>query len=268
MGKPKNTNTASSVRTTRTSQSEIHVFDGKNYEEWRIRFVTTLTREGVRQVIKSPELEKQYLSYNDEETREEKMSEYAILQDTAQSILLERLEDKHLCQIRKYLTVQQMLDHLDQKFRITSKIGLVSARDEYQQLRLRLNNDMEKFIDLFEEKAGKYEDAGGELSDNDKVIQLSIALPNEFESVMDWHKNQDEDNQSFESFAKKVTEKFNCLKKKLIVNLLNVRIIRMILVRTKITRNPINPIRATPASMIIVKAMISVEKCESALIAM
>ena len=84
------------------------------------------------------------------------MPEYPTTQEIAQSILFDRLKDQHLRQIRKYTTVRQMLDHLDQKFRITPKIGLTAARDDYQQIRFRSNNDMSKFIDLFEKKADKY----------------------------------------------------------------------------------------------------------------
>ena len=110
-------NSASPNQNLKTNKSEIHIFEGKNYEEWRIRFTTALTREGVRKALKSDELEKQYIELEDENEREAQMPEYATTQEIAQSILFDRLKDQHLRQVRKYTTVKQMLDHLDQKFR-------------------------------------------------------------------------------------------------------------------------------------------------------
>ena len=105
-----------------------------------------------------------------------------------------------------------MLNHLDKKFRITSKIGLATARNEYQQLRFRPGNDMSKFIELFDQKANTFEEAGGMISDEDKVIQLSLALPAEYDLVTDWYDNLPEEKQIYESFTKKLVEKFDRLK--------------------------------------------------------
>jgi len=208
---PKNKNTSASPSTSR-SKPEIHLFENKNYEEWRLRFVTALTREGVRSVLKDSNSEEQYLALEDEDEREEKMATYATLQGTAQSILFNRLRDQHLRQIKKFVTVRQILNHLDQEFRVTSKIGLANAGDEYQQLRFQPGNDMAKFIKLFEKKADQFEEAGGELKSEDKVTQLSIAIPNEYDAILDWYEMQNEETRTYEMFSKKVVEKFNRIK--------------------------------------------------------
>jgi len=72
------------------------------------------------------------------------MPDYTIMQEIAQSQLFKRLQDKHVRQLHKYITIRQMLNHLDKEFRITTKIGLAAARDDYQKLRFRSNNDKKK----------------------------------------------------------------------------------------------------------------------------
>ena len=83
----------------RYSKAEIHVLDGKNYEEWRIKFTTTLTREGVRKVLKDNNLETRYLKLENDKEREEKMSEYTVMQEISQSLLFERITVSLLRQV-------------------------------------------------------------------------------------------------------------------------------------------------------------------------
>jgi transposase InsO family protein len=187
-----------------------HIFEDKDYEEWRIRLVTALTREGVRGVLKNDANEEKYLDLSEEE-REVQMNDYVQLQEVAQSILFERLQNKHLRLVRNEVTFKQMLDRLDQKYRITSKIGLATARDDFQRFKYQGNGDMSKFIDIFDVKANRYEEAGGELTDDDKALQLSISIPREYDSVTDWYESLSEEMQTYDNYKKKVIEKFERL---------------------------------------------------------
>ena len=170
--------------------------------------VTTFTQEGVCAVLHSKDNEERYLTLDDDE-REEQMLQSKILQESAQACLFERLRDKHVRMVHRLGSVKQMLDFLDQWFRCTSTIGLAEICDDYQSLRYKDRDDMEKFIDLFELKADIYEEAEGTLSEEDKVLQLSIAIPETYDSVTDWYNNQDEDEQTYDEFTKKVIEKIS-----------------------------------------------------------
>ena len=117
------------------------------------RLTLALTQGGARSILKDVDTELKFIRIRTKDERERQMPEYAVLQDTAQSVLFDWLQDQHLRQVRKSITVKQMLDHLYNKFRVTTKIVLATACDEYQQLRFRQGNYMTGFIDLFEKKA-------------------------------------------------------------------------------------------------------------------
>ena len=142
-----------------------------------------------------------------EQECERKMPEYVELQEIAQSVLFERLKDKHIRMIRCAGVVKKMLYILDSRYRVTSTIGLAVAQSEFQALRYHDSDDMEKFIDLFNTKAEIYDEAGGHLTDDAKVTQLAVALSDKFDSCIDWYDNQDQEERSFDEVTKRVIEK-------------------------------------------------------------
>lgn len=188
------------------------IFSGRDYEEWRARLTTALAKEGVRRVLRDSNEEKQFRQLSAAD-REEKMEEFVDRQEIAKSVLYERLDNVQLRKIRNCVTVRDMVEKLDKEYRVNSKVGLITARDNFQTLRYDGRGDLRKYLDNFESNALKFLEAGGELNDDNKVQQLSLSVPTEYDSVLDWYEMQDKKKQTYENYRRKLLEKDDRLKR-------------------------------------------------------
>ena len=57
--------------------------------------------------------------------------------------------------------------------------------------------DIEKFIQRFEEKANAVNEAGGQLTDEEMIFQLGLAIGHEYDSIFDWFEYQPTHQRTF-----------------------------------------------------------------------
>jgi len=77
---------------------------------------------------------------------------------------------------------------------------------------------MIKFLEIFDTKGQEFEDAGGNINDEEKVYQLSSALPIQYDSVLEWYKDSRMEEQTYEAYQKKAIEKWRRIKLSIIRN--------------------------------------------------
>ncbi len=135
---------------------------------WRYRVVRALAVENHKEFLIETEDEVRYLKLS-EENRLKEMAEFDTKMEKGISIITDRLENKFLDRIRNCATVSKMMNVLDQEHRITTKVGLVVAKKEYQTMQFNENGDLVKYLLKHEAAARKVEEAGGTLIEEEKV---------------------------------------------------------------------------------------------------
>lgn len=179
--------TSSSSRPT--CEQKIEKFNRTGYESWRYLVELALGRAKLKALLYETEDEKKYVSLSSEK-RVIDMLEYDAKQDDGKLIICERLERKYVERVCHLLTVRQMMKQLDLEHRTSSRLGLIVAKEQYSSMRYNPNGDLEKYIIQHEAKAQTALDAGGSLSDLDRVDQLQASLPDCYDGVMEWFEDR------------------------------------------------------------------------------
>jgi len=111
-----------------------------------------------------------------------------VRQDTTQAILADRLDIIYIFQIRTCQTIKQMLEKLDGEFKISTEVGLITARKKYLNLTYNIGRDMRKYIAVHKARADEYEKAGGTISDEDRVLNLHSSLPAKYDHIFNYYR--------------------------------------------------------------------------------
>ncbi len=190
-----------------------HIFNGVGYEVWRYRLIRCLAAEGLKELLAESDEEKQYIQSSEE--KRVTMKDFDTKTEKGLAIIVERLENRFVERIRKLVTVSQVIKALDRDFRVTTKVGLMTAMREYRSMIFGVGGDLGKYLLKHEAAAQKVEESGGELSDEEKVHQLHASLPEIYDSVLDWFEFLPAAEQNYYTYRKKLLEKFERLNQKI-----------------------------------------------------
>ncbi len=162
---------ASTVASTMDKKIKFHIFNGMGYEIWRYRLARTLAAEELKALLKESEDKKKYVALPEEE-RGTIMQDFDNKTEKGLAIIVQRLENRSIEIIRKFETVSQVLKALDRDFRVTTKVGLVTAKCKYRSMVFGGSGDLAKYLIKHEAAAQKVKESGEELTDEEKINQL------------------------------------------------------------------------------------------------
>ncbi len=94
-----------------------------------------------------------------------------------------------------------------------SKIGLVSAKCDYQHLVIHNGGNLTKYQIKRGAAAHRVEEASDEINDGEYIYQLHSSLPEHYDTVLDWYENLLYANCTYKSYCQKLLEKFEQLTK-------------------------------------------------------
>jgi len=134
------------------------VFKGTKYGPWRQRIQNLLIREGYLDLLSENKAETEYI--NDPQC-ETKQAELLLRQEKAKGLIFDNLDTRQFEKVSGCITVRQVLEKLDSEFKVTSQIGLITAREEYHSFKFNLKGEMSKFLEIFDSKCQNFIDAGG-----------------------------------------------------------------------------------------------------------
>ena len=77
---------------------------------------------------------------------------------------------------------------MDAEFKITSRIGIMSAIAKGQKLWFNEGDDLRKYIEIHENRAETIMESGEELSDDQRFYQLHMSLPPKYDAAMEYYK--------------------------------------------------------------------------------
>jgi hypothetical protein len=200
------------MNSDRNQAKLTHVFKGQHYAEWRWCFERTMGEHGLKALLYDTMDEQAYIETPERE-RYQLFSDYTQKQDTAQALLADRLDMMYIRKIKSCKTVKQMLEVLDAEFTVTSDIGLLTKRNRYLELRYDGKSDFKKYIDLHESRRLDYEEAGGEISEKDKILNLHSSIPSKYDMALYMHRADPTVQKNYESYRKILLETYerNCI---------------------------------------------------------
>ena len=204
---PKSSKSNGNVTALRDQKTTELVFHGKNYTKWRWCFEKALGEKGLRSLLFPSEDENAYIKLSNEQ-RYAKMRDYAMEQDTAQAILAERLDISYVRRIRSCSTIREMIEKLDREFKSKTDISLISVRKKYLDMRYGEGGDMKIYIAYHEAKADDYEEAGGQISDNEQVMNLHASLPAHFDHILNYYRLSPEETRNYETYHRDLIEAY------------------------------------------------------------
>ena len=175
------------------------------YLDWRARLLAAVAREGAKLVTMENPVENQYRVANDLD-RLTHFQEYDMLQDKAKGILFERVRDHDFRVIRDCSSFLHMLEELDERHLTDNHVGAVAARTRLQRLRYDQKSDFKKFIHLFEARLDEAVLAGNDMSEYNKMYQLTSAIGPTYVPILREMSNDPPIHQTFPLFVKKVLE--------------------------------------------------------------
>ena len=202
---------SSAMPPTGSIKNSDAIFSGDHYEEWRKRTTTAIAKDGAKLTIIPNNLERGYRAA-EEFGQITQFPEYDKLQDIARGIITERIRDNDLRIIKHCKSAMHMLETLDDRYRITNDTGALAARTRLNRLVYDQKSDLRKFLNLFEARAEEAINAGNVLPDRDLMFQLTTSLGPDYISALDAMNNEPLEQRTFETFTKKVQEKYDLQK--------------------------------------------------------
>lgn len=82
---------------------------------------------------------------------------------------------------RRFQSVRQMLEALDEEFRVTTDMGLLTTCKRYLDLHYGEGGDLLKYIAIHENRALEYEETSGTMTQYGKILTLHSSLPQKYE---------------------------------------------------------------------------------------
>ena len=150
--------------------------------------------------------EAKYLQMNDTEHYTE-LADYSMQQDRAQAILADRLDFAYVRKIRQCTTIRLMIAKLDQEFRTTTDIGIITKRNAYLSMKFNEGGDLKRYVDIHENWAQAYEEAGGEILEKDRVMNLHSSLPEKYDHILNYYRLSP-DAKTYDTYRKYLLEAY------------------------------------------------------------
>ena len=104
------------------------------------------------------------------------------------AILADRLDFTYVQKIRKCATIRLMIEHFDAEFCSASDTKKIITQNAYRSLKFNVGGDLKKYIDIHESRAAEYEEAGGILTNEDRINTLSMSLPHKYDSILKFYR--------------------------------------------------------------------------------
>lgn len=152
------------------------ILSNSNFEDWFKLIRIELGREGIKELLLPSDDETKFLEI-DADDRMVKMKDYDHKQDVGLSVIFDRMPSNLRGRVRECCTVRTVIEKLKKEMRVTTAIGKMGARDAWTDLRYRQGDNLINFLTLHEAKLAEYVEAGGVVSDEDKVYQLYKSMP-------------------------------------------------------------------------------------------
>ncbi|KAK7598100.1 hypothetical protein V9T40_006335 [Parthenolecanium corni] len=184
------------------------IFNGKQFREWKIRIENLLACDDLEDLLCDEKEEKKYVNLRPSD-RKEKMPDYHKNQQKAKKIIFEYIDNTYLNRISECATVKEMILLLEHEHKVTSRVGRIGARRKWVNMKYNIGGDLRKFLLIYEACMREYEEAGGEISEEDKIDQLQSAMPESYECAADWFENLPNAKQKYENYRTKLIEKFD-----------------------------------------------------------
>lgn len=133
------------------------------------------------------EVELEVVEFHPDEYQQ-KHRKYLRKQEAAKTYVFSRLTLPIIDSVRRCITVRQILETLDDEYRMQSQAVESMARRKFYSMRYVDFNDMHEFLAKYQHYADQLLDAGVYLSTREKVQQLKLALPREYEvTIMEYN---------------------------------------------------------------------------------
>ena len=190
------------------------VFNGKNYREWKLRIENLFACDDseLEDLLQDGETnaknEKAYLELAPDK-RKSTMADFYKKQQKAKRIIYERIDNSYISRISECVTVKQIINLLDKEYRVNSRAGRISARKKWVNLRFGIGGDMRKYIILYEARVREYIEAGGDVTEEDKIEQLQASMPEAYECIADWFENLQPERQTYANYRQKLIDRYD-----------------------------------------------------------
>lgn len=157
------------------------VFDGKYYEAWRMHIVSgIIAQETLTDLLELTPYETIFLN-TDPAEYSAAQKKYLVRQEKAKSFIFNRLTLPILNQVRRCATVYEILQKLDNEYRLQSSAAESMARRAFYGMRFIDGNNMHQYLKVFRDTADQLRDAGSNISDREEIKQLIASLSSTYD---------------------------------------------------------------------------------------
>jgi len=154
-------------------QIPIEKLTSRNFESWYIRIEALLAGKQISEVLTNEYPEPQAAGYGSFQKNDK----------TGMAIIIQTVSDEYL-RLIKNKTCKQAIQILKDRLERTGALGRLYARREFQSLKYEMRDNLSTFLIKFDSCVERMEVGGLNISEEEKITQLLMAMPGEFSSVI------------------------------------------------------------------------------------
>lgn len=190
---------------TPTPDDKKIVFSGTYYEAWRAHIISGIrAQENIYETIADDmtPIEAELLEIPPEE-HQARHRRFLRKQEAAKSFVFNRLTLPLINNVRRCVTVRQVLQKLDAEYRTQSNAAEASARRAFYGLRFEDGGDMKKYLNKFQGAADRLLDSGYFISETEKINQLISSVTKDYDvAITNYQLYRRDFGQSFETLRR------------------------------------------------------------------
>lgn len=155
----------------------VEPLNGNNYESWSFRVKTILIENDVEEMIRIKYVRE---TYADDATREQARKK----DNRCKTIIVQCIDDTQIDIIRDKETSYEMWKSIQEMYERRGLSGQLLLRRKLMSLKMEETDKLDDFILNFDHTLSQLKSSGAEISDQDTVCTLLLALPRSYETVV------------------------------------------------------------------------------------
>lgn len=152
----------------------LQMFDGTNYDKWKFRLNLFLELKECNEVLT-----------NDEKPEKVTEGEWKVKDLKAKNYIVNSMTNTQLELIISEKTAKNMIKKLDDTYLVKSSATKLLIKRKLLDLKLKENENPVDFFDIFEKQINELRNAGENVSNEDKINYLLLALPEKLSHIVD-----------------------------------------------------------------------------------
>lgn len=174
----------------------IEALNGENYYNWKFRIQMILAENNVGDHVEH-ELDTEGLTVAEKDALMKQ-------EHKAKSIIVQCVADSQLEHLRGKKTSHEMWKTLEDKFERKGLPGQLFLKKKMLQMKLREGENLENFILQFEELIRQLNATGVNITEDEKICNLLMALPKSYETIVTVIENLPASELKYENIKKKL----------------------------------------------------------------